>query len=121
MPLVEAIPATSSEAGGAAHHHRLVAAMFSLELNEGRVDYDTVEDLHQGRLGEWVTAVHRSGLLSPSAVDLLTRCWHQNPRLLFDALLDDADEITRAHHEALWAALDDTAPLRTAERTHFRP
>lgn len=116
MPVAEAIPATSPDTGSAAHQHRLVAAMFSLELSDGRVDHDTVERIHQGILGEWVTAVRRSGLLSLPAVDFLAQCWQENPRLLFDVLLDDADTTTRAHHEALWAELDDTVQLRTAKR-----
>ncbi|MDV7246005.1 MULTISPECIES: hypothetical protein [Rhodococcus] len=93
----------------------LFASMFSLDLGDGDVDYDAVERIHDGEFGEWTLAAARSGLFPPHAVEALQQSWQKTPRSLLDALLTDADEMTRKRCNIIWAGLDEASSFDTAE------
>ncbi|PQP20893.1 hypothetical protein [Rhodococcus opacus] len=84
----------------------IVAAMFSFDLDGGDVDLDAVERIRAGDFDDWVSAAARSGLFSPREVEALARPWHADPRSLFEALLTDADDMTRRRYEIVWNSLD---------------
>ncbi|MCQ4119620.1 hypothetical protein [Rhodococcus tibetensis] len=93
----------------------LFASMFSLDLGDGDVDYDAVERIHGGEFDEWTLAAARSGLFPPHAVEALQQSWRETPRSLLDALLADADEMTRKRCNIIWAGLDEAGTFDTAE------
>ncbi|WP_338886083.1 hypothetical protein [Rhodococcus sovatensis] len=88
-----------------------VAAMFSYEFQDGGVEYDTIESIHRGDVGEWVTALAQSGLFEKATVLEAEDTWKQQPRLLLDMLLLDADEVTRRRCIMAWSSLDRLAPI----------
>ncbi|AYJ52144.1 hypothetical protein [Rhodococcus sp. P1Y] len=88
-----------------------VAAMFSYEFQDGGVDYDTIETVHRGEIGEWVDALTLSGLFERATVLDAEDTWRQQPRLLLDMLLLDADEMTRRRCLMAWSSLDRLAPI----------
>ncbi|MFC7447464.1 hypothetical protein [Rhodococcus daqingensis] len=91
-----------------------VAAMFSRDFVEGGFDHDAVEGIHCGEFDEWILAVARSGLLSDKEVAGVAHAWQRDPKLLLDALLVDADEVTRRRCESAWGALDRAAERRAS-------
>lgn len=95
-------------------HNAVVSAMFSLDLDEGKVDHAAVARIHDGDFDEWILAAARSGLFSPQAVEALVQWWEDDPKSLFDALLVEADEITRKRYEVAWNSLDEAASLEYA-------
>jgi hypothetical protein len=88
-----------------------VAALFSYEFVTGGVDYDTVEAIHRGQVDDWVGALGRSGLFTDDAIAEYSVAWSEQPKLLFDILLRDADEVTARRCRTTWSALDRLAPL----------
>lgn len=84
----------------------IVAAMFSFDLDDGKVDFDAIERIRAGDVDDWVSAATRSGLFSPREIEALARSWHADPRSLFEALLTDADDMTRRRYEIAWDSLD---------------
>ena len=84
----------------------VVAAMFSFDLEDGDVDVDAVERIRAGDFDDWVSAAARSGLFTPREIEALARWWHADPRSLFEALLTDADDMTRRRYEIVWDSLD---------------
>lgn len=88
-----------------------VAAMFSYEFHGSGVDYDTIETVHRGDVGEWVTALAQSGLFDQATITDAETTWRLRPRLLLDMLLLDADEVTRRRCTMAWASLDRLAPI----------
>ncbi|MFD4369665.1 hypothetical protein [Rhodococcus sp. NPDC058521] len=91
--------------------HSYVSAMFSDEFVDGGVDYDMIEQIHRGDFDEWLFAVAGSGLFTNSEVATMEREWQQSPKAFLDALLAEADEITRKRCNVTWAALDRVAPI----------
>lgn len=89
----------------------LMTAMFCYEFADGRVDYDTIEQIHRGDVTEWVSAVDRSGLFDPGTVCAIREKWRREPKLLLDILLADADEMTVRRCGVTWSVLDRLAPL----------
>lgn len=96
-----------------------VAALFSYEFHgsgtgngDGNgIDYDTIEAVHRGDVGEWVTALQSAGLFDRAVVEDVAAAWRRQPRLLLDMLLVDADEMTRKRCAMAWISLDRLAPL----------
>lgn len=88
-----------------------VAAMFSYEFLGGGVDYDTIEAVHRGDVDEWVDALAHSGLFENATVAEIAAAWHREPKLLFDMLVRDADEMTAKRCALAWFSLDRLAPL----------
>ena len=84
----------------------VVAAIFSLDLEDGTVDLDAVERIRADDFDDWVLTTARSGLFTPREVESLARSWHADPMSLFDALLTDADDMTRKRYEIVWDSLD---------------
>lgn len=91
--------------------HSYVSAMFSDEFVDAGVDHDMIEQIHRGEFDEWLFAVAGSGLFTNTEVAIMEREWQQSPRAFLDALLAEADEITRKRCDLTWAALDRVAPL----------
>ena len=85
----------------------IVGALFSFGLDDGNVDLDAVERIRAGDFDDWVLAATRSGLFAPREIDALARSWHAKPRSLFEALLADADDLTRRRYENVWDSLDE--------------
>ncbi|TQC49808.1 hypothetical protein EEB14_07600 [Rhodococcus sp. WS4] len=85
----------------------VVAAMFSFDLEDGDVDLDAVERIRAGEFDDWVSAAARSGLFASQEIEALARSWHADPRSLFEALLTDADDMTRKRYEIVWDSLDE--------------
>ena len=83
----------------------IVAAMFSFDLDDGKVDLDAVERIRDREFDDWVSATAQSGLFSPREIEALARSWHADPRSLFEALLTDADDMTRKRYEIAWDSL----------------
>lgn len=88
-----------------------VAAMFSYEFQDGGVEYDTIEAIHRGDVQEWATALAQSGLFERTTVLDAEATWKRRPRLLFDLLLQGADEMTRRRCVMAWSSLDRLAPI----------
>lgn len=88
-----------------------VRALFAYEFLDGGADHDAIEQIHRGEIDDWVDALDRSGMFDEHTVGELAARWHAQPKLLFDALIADADEVTRRRCETAWAALDRLAPL----------
>ncbi|MBJ8348088.1 hypothetical protein [Antrihabitans sp. YC2-6] len=89
----------------------LIAAMFSYEFIDGGVDYDSIEQIHRGDIGEWLEALDRSGLFDEATIDAVGDRWRQRPKDLLEVLLADADEMTRRRCSVTWSVLDRFAPL----------
>lgn len=92
----------------------VVAAMLSFDLDDGKVDLDAVERIRERDFDDWVLAATRSGLFSPREIEALARLWHADPRSLFEALLTDADDMTRKRYEIAWDSLDEADSLEYA-------
>ena len=92
----------------------VVAAMFSFDLDDREVDFDAVERIRERDFDDWVLAAARSGLFSPREIEALARSWHADPRSLFEALLTDADDMTRKRYEIVWDSLDEADSLEYA-------
>ena len=88
-----------------------VAALFSYEFASTRVLYDTIEALHRGDVGVWVSGLASSGLFSSAEVHEFGAHWAAQPKDLLDLLLTDADEMTVRRCRTTWSALDRLAPL----------
>ena len=92
----------------------VVAAMFSFDLDDRDVDFDAVERIRERDFDDWVLAAARSGLFSPREIEALARSWHADRRSLFEALLTDADDMTRKRYEIVWDSLDEADSLEYA-------
>ncbi|QHE73761.1 MULTISPECIES: hypothetical protein [Rhodococcus] len=92
----------------------VVAVMFSFDLGDGYVDFDAVERIREGEFDDWVLAATRSGLFLPHEIAALARSWHTDPRSLFEALLTDADDVTRKRYQIVWDSLDEADSLEYA-------
>jgi len=88
----------------------VVGALFSFDLEDGDgdVDVDAVERIRASHFDDWVSAAARSGLFTPREVEDLVRSWQADPRSLSEALLTDADDLTRRRYEIVWDSLDET-------------
>ncbi|MBF6162277.1 hypothetical protein IU412_18765 [Nocardia cyriacigeorgica] len=85
----------------------LVAAMLSAEFVDGGVDPAALRRVHAGEHAEWALALDRSGMFGTDTVAAVTARWREDPRVLLDALLTEADDVTRRRCLTAWAALDD--------------
>jgi hypothetical protein len=83
-----------------------VAAMFSLDFVDGGFRREAVERIHRGAIDEWVSALTGSGLFSNRAVTDVVRVWRDDPRVLLDSLLAEADPVTFERYRSAWYELD---------------
>lgn len=83
-----------------------LAAIFSYDFLDEHIGYETIARIHRGEIDEWIHDLAASGLFSASEVRAAELAWHKNPRLLLDALLEDADEVSVKRWEIAWARLD---------------
>ncbi|ANS26581.1 hypothetical protein ACVH9Z_11565 [Rhodococcus opacus] len=84
----------------------VVAAMFSLDFVDGGFRREAVERIHRGAIDEWVSALTGSGLFSNRAVADVVRAWRDDPRVLLDSLLAEADPVTLERYRSAWYELD---------------
>ena len=89
----------------------LLSALFADEFADGIVDYDVVEQIHRGEVGEWVTAVAQSGLFAEMTVCALGERWRREPKRLLELMLTHLDDLTVKRVSVTWAVLDRSAPL----------
>ncbi|MEV6428888.1 hypothetical protein [Nocardia sp. NPDC051463] len=92
-------------------YRELIAAMFSPEFVDGGSDASVLRRIHAGQFGEWLTALDRSGVFDKAALATVAEQWRQDPLILLDALLEEADDVTRRRCLAAWSALDRRPPL----------
>lgn len=83
-----------------------IAATFAYEFMDGVVDLEVLERIHRGDVSDWVLAVADSGLFSNAQVDRIDAAWQCEPKLLLDALLAEADEVTVKRCEMAWSTLN---------------
>ncbi|WP_227998748.1 hypothetical protein [Nocardia australiensis] len=88
----------------------LVAAMFSGDFIAGGIDPGVLSRVHAGEHTEWLTALDRSGMFDKQTLAELAEQWRRDPRVLLDALLTDADDVTVRRCLAGWSALDRKPP-----------
>ncbi|MCQ4118195.1 hypothetical protein [Rhodococcus tibetensis] len=88
-----------------------VAAIFSLDFVDAAFHGDAVERIHRGEFDEWASALARTGLFGNRAVAETVQSWRDDPRSLLEALLADADEMTRKRYDVAWQALDSAATV----------
>ncbi|MFH5208054.1 hypothetical protein [Antrihabitans spumae] len=90
---------------------QLISAMFSYEMRDGGVDYDTIVRIHNGDLSPWLTALDSSGLFDDTVLEEVRASWRRRPKALLEILLADSDEMTIRRSSVTWAVLDRQAPL----------
>ncbi|WP_072690340.1 hypothetical protein [Rhodococcus marinonascens] len=93
----------------------MFAAMFTLDLGNGEVDFGAIERIYAGNFDEWIEAAARSGLFTRLNVEALAQSWENNPKSLFDALLTDVDEMTHRRYAAIWNALNNIVSFESVE------
>lgn len=86
-------------------YRELVAATFAGEYADGAVDHDALRRIRAGEFGPWLSALDRSGLFDANALANLAERWRADPQALLDALLHDADDVTRRRWLSAWSAL----------------
>ena len=89
----------------------LLSALFCSEFVDGYVNYDIIEQIHRGDIGEWISMVAQSGLFAEMTVCALGERWRREPKRLLEILLTDADDLTAKRVSVMWAVLDRSAPL----------
>jgi len=92
----------------------VAAAMFSLDFVDGGFRREAVERIHRGAIDEWVSALTGSGLFSNRAVADVVRAWRDDPRVLLDSLLAEADPVTLERYRCAWYELDAVASYGVA-------
>ncbi|WP_009478848.1 hypothetical protein [Rhodococcus sp. JVH1] len=92
----------------------VVAAMFSLDFVDGGFRREALERIHRGAIDEWVMALTGSGLFSNRAVADVVRAWREDPRVLLDSLLVEADPVTFDRYRSAWYELDAVAAYGAA-------
>ncbi|MGV9615249.1 hypothetical protein [Nocardia xishanensis] len=92
-------------------YRELIGALFADEFADGAVDLEALRSIHAGEFGTWLTALDRSGLFGKEALATVAEQWRRDPRVLLDALLADADDVTRRRWLMAWSSLDRQEPL----------
>lgn len=82
----------------------LVGALLAAEFAD--IDADAMCRVHAGAHGEWLAALETTGLFGRTALAEIAACWAADPTLLRDALLGEADELTRRRCLSAWSSLD---------------
>ncbi|MFD3747697.1 hypothetical protein [Nocardia sp. NPDC058633] len=93
----------------------MVGALLAAEFADASIDTETMRDVHTGAHQEWLSALESTGVFDVRALAEIARCWAADPALLRDALLAEADEITRRRCLAAWASFD-TRPIAAVGR-----
>ena len=83
-----------------------LAAIFSYDFLDEHIGDETIARIHLGEIDDWIHDLAASGLFSSTEVRAAELAWRKNPRLLLDALLEDADEVSVRRWESVWARLD---------------
>jgi len=86
------------------------AAIFSYDFLDEGLGYETIARIHRGEICEWIRDLEASGLFSAAEVHAAELAWRENPRLLLDALLEDADEVSVKRWEIAWTRLERQSP-----------
>ncbi|MGC0363136.1 hypothetical protein ABH922_001120 [Rhodococcus sp. 27YEA15] len=82
------------------------SAIFAYDFLDKGVGYETIARIHRGEIGEWISDLEASGLFSSAEIHAAELAWQENPRLLMNALLEDADEVSVKRWGIAWARLD---------------
>lgn len=93
----------------------LVVALLAAESADAGIDADAMERVYTGAHDEWSGALEATGVFGLRALAEITERWAADPRLLRDALLAEADELTRRRCLAAWTAFD-TRPIAAVGR-----
>jgi hypothetical protein len=81
-----------------------LCVMFSYELFDGGLDYESIGRIHRGEFDEWISALARAGLFTNEGIRSIEQQWRDDPRTLLDALLSKADEVTVKRYQDIWVA-----------------
>ncbi|WP_067846546.1 hypothetical protein [Nocardia lijiangensis] len=92
-------------------YRELIGALFADEFADGAVDLEALRRIHAGEFDGWLSALDRSGLFGKQALATVEEQWGRDPRILLDALLADADDVTRRRWLMAWSGLDRPEPL----------
>ncbi|GGK56203.1 hypothetical protein [Nocardia camponoti] len=84
----------------------LVVALLGAEVAESGLDAAAMRAVYSGDHDVWVDAIEASGMFGFPALAEITASWAADPRVLRDALLAEADELTQRRCMSAWAALD---------------
>ncbi|WP_446224577.1 hypothetical protein ACTWPB_05290 [Nocardia sp. IBHARD005] len=93
----------------------LVGALLAAEFADAGIDTDAMRSVHTGAHHEWLSALESTGMFDVRAMAEIAQRWAADPALLRDALLAEADELTRRRCLAAWAAFD-TRPFAAVGR-----
>ncbi|MEU4416392.1 hypothetical protein AB0G00_05625 [Nocardia salmonicida] len=93
----------------------LVGALLAAEFADAGLDTEAMRCVHTGVHQEWLSALESTGMFDVRAMAEIAACWSADPALLRDALLAEADELTRRRCLAAWASFD-TRPFAAVSR-----
>ena len=85
----------------------LVRAVFSDEFGVDGVDYDTLIDIAQGDISDWIADLHHTGLFTSAELDAMTSLWRSDPAALASILLGSADDLAARRGELAVASAAD--------------
>ena len=91
---------------GQGESNSYLAAIFSYDFLDEHIGDETIARIYRGEIAEWIHDLAASRLFSATEVRAAELAWRKNPRLLLDALLEDADEVSVRRWESVWARLD---------------
>ncbi|MEV0550776.1 hypothetical protein [Nocardia salmonicida] len=93
----------------------LVGALLAAEFADAGLDTEAMHCVHSGVHQEWLSALEATGMFDVRAMAEIAARWSADPALLRDALLAEADELTRRRCLAAWASFD-TRPFAAVSR-----
>ncbi|MFC8386076.1 hypothetical protein [Nocardia sp. NPDC057272] len=93
----------------------LVGALLAAEFADAGIDIEVMRCVHTGAHHEWLSALESTGMFDARALAEIAARWAADPALLRDALLAEADELTRRRCLAAWASFD-TRPIAAVSR-----
>ena len=93
----------------------LVGALLAAEVADAGLDLEAMRRVYTGAHDEWVQALETTGVFGLRALAEIAKSWAADPRLLRDALLADADELTRRRCHTAWTSFE-TRPIAAVGR-----
>ncbi|MFD3705594.1 hypothetical protein ACFWUP_20835 [Nocardia sp. NPDC058658] len=93
----------------------MVGGLLAVEFAEAGIDTDVMHRVYTGAHAEWLQALEASGMFGVRALAEIAEQWIADPCLLRDALLAEADELTRRRCLAAWTSFD-TRPIAAVGR-----
>lgn len=77
----------------------LVRAIFSDEFATRGVDYDTLLDIAQGDIGDWIADLHSTGLFMSAELEAMSDQWRRDPAALASILLGCAEDASSSRND----------------------